>query len=400
MEEYDYVIVGSGLAGVSAVKGVRREDESGTVLMIGAEEALPYNRPPLSKDLLLGDKTLDEIRIEKKDFYREQGVKLELGTRVVDVYPEKKVVGTESGTSYGYGKLLLATGGRPRKLKIPGGEEDGIYYYRDLEDYKRLKEDLDSSDRAIVVGGGFIGSEMAAGLHLNGLRVSIVFPEEYLLERIFPGELAGMIQEDYIDRGVNVLNTDTPKSIQKADGLYRVETKGGEELTGDLVVVGIGISPADQLGEEAGLEVFDGIGVDRYLRTTDSSVYAAGDVAYFPYLAREDCTRVEHWDHAIKQGRTAGRNMAGGEKPYDYIPYFFSDLFDFGFEAVGETDSRLETYVDWREEGETGAIYYLSEEGRVRGVLLLGLWGKKEQARELIEGEETFETEDLAGEIG
>ncbi|MFP4507367.1 MAG: NAD(P)/FAD-dependent oxidoreductase [Candidatus Acetothermia bacterium] len=400
MEEYDYVIVGSGLAGVSAIKGIRDEDEDGSIMLIGREEELPYDRPPLSKDLLLEEgKEVEGVRIEAEDFYRENEVDVKLGTEVVDLEVDAKHVMDENGDRYGYEHLLLATGGQPKTLDIPGGDLDGVIYYRYLDDYREVDRKLGAAEKAVVIGGGFIGSEMAAALTQNDLEVSMVFPERYLLERIFPVELAGIVQEDYRRRGVKVFNEETPESITKEDGVYRVKTSSGRTIEGDVVIAGIGIAPSVELAERAGLEVFDGIGVDGCLETTVSDVYAAGDVAYFPYAALGDCKRVEHWDNAIKQGKQAGRNMAGAEEAYDYVPYFFSDLFDLGFEALGEIDSRLDTFIDWKNEGETGAIYYLSEEGKVRGVVLLGLWGKKKAARRLIESDETFEGHELKGEI-
>lgn len=399
MKEYNYIIVGSGLAGVSAIKGIRSEDESGSVLMVGKEADLPYNRPPLSKDLLLGNKTLAEIKIEEETFYHDQDIDLELGVKVKDIDAENKVIKCEDDTSYRYDKLLLATGGQPNELSIPGSDLAGVLYYRYLEDYQYLEKKLETAKNAVVIGGGFIGAEMAAGLRLNDLEVSMVFPEEFLLKRIFPEELAEIIQQDYRNRGIEILNRDTPKEITKVNGNYQVETSRGGALEGDLVVVGIGISPAVELARKANLDLFDGIGVNRYLQTTNSSIYAAGDVAYFPYSALGNCTRIEHWDHAIKQGKNAGRNMAGSREVYDYLPYFFSDLFDYGFEAVGQVDSSLDTYIDWKKEGKKGAIYYLSEEGSVRGVMLLGLWGKKKAARQLIKDERTFAKSELEGEI-
>ncbi len=400
MEQYDYLIVGSGLAGVSAIKGIRAEDDSGTILLVGEEEELPYNRPPLTKDLLLGDKTVEEVQLEGESFYRENDVEVKLGTEAVGINVDEKEVEDENGNSYGYGELLLATGGYPNKLSIPGGDLPGIHYYRYLDDYRDLREEMQGAEKAIVIGGGFIGSELAAALNQNDLDAFMLFPEKYLLQKVFPVELAGIIQEDYRSRGVEILSEDKPKKIEPDEGGYRVESSAGETIEGDIVVVGIGISPAVELAEDAGLEVFDGIGVDEYLRTTAPNVYAAGDVAYFPSVASQDCARIEHWDHAIKQGKKAGANMAGRHEPYDYIPYFFSDLFDYGFEAVGQVDSSLDTFIDWTEEARKGAVYYLTEEGNVRGVLLLGLWGKKKAARELIREERTYKKEDLVGRIG
>lgn len=400
MEDYDYVIVGGGLAGASAVKGIREKDTEGSILLVGEEKYSPYNRPPLSKDLLLGDDTVEEIFVEEETFYSDHGVKVKLETTITDVDSDQKVVTDEKGGNYHYGKLLLATGGHPKKLDIPGGDLDGLYYYRYLEDYKTLNERLEKSSSATVIGGGFIGSELAAGLNLNNLDVSIIFPEKYLLQRIFPNELSEVVQEDYESRGVQFANEDLPEKINKHNGKYEVITKRGNTLRGDIVIVGIGVSPAVDLCEHGDFDVFEGIEVNEYLETSCHDVYAAGDNAYFPFAVLEDCVRIEHWDNAIHQGKLAGKNMAGANEPYNYIPYFYSDLFDLGFEALGDIDTHLNTVIDWKNEGQKGVVYYLSEDGVVRGVLLVGIWGKKDEARQLIRRKECFRKEDLIGAIG
>lgn len=400
MQKYDYVIVGAGRAGASAVKGVRKEDQEGSILLVGKEEQVPYNRPPLSKELLLSDKTVEEIKIEDEGYYLEQGVELELGTEITEVNPDKNLVTDDQGKSYKYGKLLLATGGSPRTLDIPGGQLDEVNYYRYLDSYQSLSEQLSEASRAIVIGGGFIGSEIAAGLSLNDIKVSVIFPEDFLLERVLPKELAAIVQRDYEDRGVNVVKGDKPTRIRKGSDGLEVKTEGGRLLQGDLLIVGIGISPEVELAKTAGLDVYDGVEVDATLQTSDPDIYAAGDNAYFPFSALGESTRVEHWDNAKSQGVVAGGNMAGASKVYDYVPYFFSDLFDFGFEAVGDVSAELDNLIDWKKKGKKGVGYYLSEDGKVRGVLLLGVWGAKGDARDLIKSEESFTREELVGTIG
>ncbi|MCF7890380.1 FAD-dependent oxidoreductase [Candidatus Bipolaricaulota bacterium] len=400
MQKFDYAIVGAGLAGASAVKGIRKEDQEGSILLVGREEQFPYNRPPLSKDLLLGDKTVEEIKIEDEGYYAEQGVELQLGTEITEIDPDSNLLTDDRGKNYEYGKLLVATGGSPRKLDIPGGRLDAVNYYRQLGDYKSLRERLDRATKAVVIGGGFIGSEITAGLIMNDIEVSVVFPEDFLLQRVLPEELAPIVQRDYRDHGAKVIPGDKPTRISKGPDGLDVKTEQGKLLHGDLVVAGIGISPEDELAKDAGLKVYDGVEVDECLKTSDPDIYAAGDNAYFPFSALGESLRVEHWDNAKSQGELAGENMAGAGKTYDYVPYFFSDLFDFGFEAVGDLNSRLDNFMDWKEKGKTGVGYYLSKDGKVRGVLLVGVWGAKGDARDLVKSEESFSREDLVGMIG
>ncbi len=397
-QKYTYVIVGGGLAGASAVEGIRERDEDGSILLIGAEDYLPYNRPPLSKDLWFEDKDINDTMVHGEDYYRENGVTLKLGTRVVGLDAEQKTLRDEAGASYSFEKLLLATGGAPRQLPIPGNDLDGIFYYRYLADYERLRAEVAEGKSAVVVGGGFIGSEMAAALTMNGVQVTMIFPEPYLVQRVFPEGLGRALQERYKEKGVVFVSGDKPAAFSRSGTKYHVRTEGGEQIEADLIVVGIGIEPNTDLAARAGLKVEDGIVVNKYLQTSQPDIYAAGDNARFPYLALDRQMRVEHWDNAEDQGEWAGHNMAGADEPFDHMPYFFSDLFEFGYEAVGQVDARLETFADWQEENDTGVIYYLND-GRVRGVMLCNVWGKVDAARELIRKGEKRSPASLRGEI-
>jgi NADPH-dependent 2,4-dienoyl-CoA reductase/sulfur reductase-like enzyme len=394
---HSYLIVGAGLAAASAVDGIREYDPTGSILLVGSESSSPYERPPLSKQLWTGTKHREDIFCHPPSFYAEHGVELRLETTVATLDPARRVICDESGAAYGYRKLLLATGGTPRRLAVPGGDLEGLFYFRTLRDYDRLRLTADRAKSALVIGGGFVGSEIAAALSAYGLRVTMIFSGQWLGSRVFPEPLGRALTAEYRAKGIEVLAGDKPVSIARyADG-YRTATRVGRDLLSDLVVAGIGIEPNTALAERAGLPVGDGVTVDQFLRTSDPDIYAAGDLACFP-----DATlgprRVEHWDNARSQGRCAGENMAGAGKPFDYMPFFFSDLFEFGYEAVGDTDARLETFADWQEENRTGVVYYLRE-GRVRGVMMCNLFGQMDAARALIQRSERISASELRGAI-
>ncbi len=396
-QAYDYVIVGGGLAGASAAQGIRELDASGSVLLIGEEEHLPYDRPPLSKKLWLGGKKVEDIFLHDRSFYEQHAVTLALNERAVRLDADARTVTTSSST-FTYRKLLLATGSKPRRLAIPGGDLDGICYFRGLDDYLHVRGVASPGKSALVIGGGFIGSELAAALNVNGLAVTMVFPGAALCDRVFPEYLGRAMQRHYVEKGVKIMSGDKPISFSREGSGFVTRTEKGATVTSDIVIVGIGVEPETELAASGGLAVGNGIVVNEYLEASAQDVYAAGDNAYFPYSVLGLPMRIEHWDHALNQGKCAGRNMAGAHEPYVYQPYFFSDLFEFGYEATGEVDARLETFADWQKENETGVIYYLRE-GKVRGVMLCNVWDKVEAARELIRKGESATPDMLRGLI-
>lgn len=398
MTEYDYVIVGGGLAGASAIQGIRERDPNGSILLVGGEARLPYDRPPLSKKLWFGSMQVEDIYLHDQAYYDSNAVTLALGNRVVKIDPQAKTFADINGRQYRYGKLLLATGGAPRKLQIPGGALDGICYYRSLEDYLQTRSEAMAGKSALIVGGGFIGSELAAALNINQLDVTMIFPDSYLCSRVFPDYLGMAVQHHYQERGINILAGDKPVSFSRDGARFVTGTGNGKTIVSDLLIVGVGIAPSIELAQQAGLEVGNGIVVNEYLETSNPDIYAAGDNAYFPYPALGQSMRIEHWDNALIQGQWAGRNMAGAREPFTYQPYFFSDLFEFGYEATGEVDSRLETFADWQEENRTGVIYYLRD-GRVRGVMMCNVWEKLDAARALIRKGDVVTPESLRGAI-
>ncbi|MCX8053175.1 MAG: FAD-dependent oxidoreductase [Armatimonadetes bacterium] len=390
MKTYKYLIVGGGMAAHGAVRGIREIDKDGEIGLIGEESHPPYKRPYLSKKLWLG-KTEDSVWFDTE----QSGVSMHLGRKAIGLDPASKRITDDKGDEYSYQRLLFATGGTPRRLLFTSVE---IIYLRFLDDYRKLRELTQSGDRFAVIGGGFIGSEIAAALSMNNKQVFMVFPEDAISDRMFPRDLAEFLNGYYRDHGVEVFAADTVMEITPSGSEYVMKTGSGREIAVDGIVAGVGIDPSVGLAESAGLTVENGIVVDEMCRTANPDVCAAGDVANFynPLLGKR--VRVEHEDNAITQGEYAGRTMAGQGGPYHYLPYFYSDLFDLGYEAVGELDSRLQTFADWKEPFREGVIYYLNQ-GRVRGVLLWNVWDKVPAAREVIADSRTFSPEDLKGRI-
>ena len=390
MPDYKYLIVGGGMTADAAVGGIREVDPSGTVGVLAAEASPPYKRPPLTKGLWKGE---PEAEIWLENAKKSADVKLGCSVRALD--PAKKTVTDASGAAHRYERVLLATGGTPRRLPFGG---DRILYYRTFADYRRLREQAGAADRFTVIGGGFIGAEIAAALTMNGKQVTMVFPGAAIGGRLFPEDLGAFVNALYREKGVRLMPGDEVVAADASEGGFRVKTRGGEDLASDGVVAGIGIRPNVELAVAAGIATSDGIEVDEHCRTSAPDVYAAGDVAAFRNPALGKRLRVEHEDNANSMGRIAGRNLAGAEDPYDHLPSFYSDLFEFGYEAIGEMDARLETVSDWKEPYREGVVYYVAE-GRVRGVLLWNVWNRVDAARELIASRGPFRAQDLKGRI-
>jgi len=374
---YRYLIVGGGMTGDAACKGIRSIDPDGSIALVGDEPDPPYARPPLTKGLWLGK--------EESSIWRgteDEGVDLHLGRTIVSLDLDAHTATDDRGDTYGYDRLLLATGGRPRHL--PGAPE-GVVHYRTLADYHALRAAAADGTRVAVIGGGFIGSELAAALASNGCAVTMIFPEEAIGTRLFPRDLALSLNDYYREKGVELVAGGLVGGVERRDGGYRVTVDGGGAFDADVVVAGLGIVPRDELAADSGMATDNGIPVDDRGRVAGhDDVFAAGDVARFPArdLGRE--LRVEHEDHAKSHGRQVGRNMAGADEPYDHLPFFYSDLFELGYEAVGELDSRLETVAEWAEPHRKGVVCYQDAEGRPRGFLLWDVWGKVDAATDLI----------------
>jgi 3-phenylpropionate/trans-cinnamate dioxygenase ferredoxin reductase component len=373
MKTSRYLIAGGGMTGDAATQGIRDHDADGSITLVGSELHPPYKRPPLTKGLWSGG---DEAKIWRGT--ADRGVDLVLGRSIVSLDLDAKRATDDAGDEYAWEKLLLATGGTPREL---GNADGDVIYFRTLDDYRKLRALADGGAHVVIVGGGFIGSELAAALTGAGARVTMLFPEAAIASRVFPSPLAQFVTEYYREKGVEVLTGETVESVQ--GGVLTTGT--GRVVEGDAVVTGLGIVPNVALADAAGLQVDNGIVVDEYGRVDGrDDVFAAGDVANFPLVALGHTARVEHEDHAVTHGKTVGANMAGAGQPYDHLPSFYSDLFDLGYEAVGDVDARLETVERWDEPNRKGVVAYVDGDRRPRGFLLWNTWYKLDEARKLI----------------
>jgi NADPH-dependent 2,4-dienoyl-CoA reductase/sulfur reductase-like enzyme len=365
METTRYLIVGGGMTADAAVRGIREHDAEGRIVLVGDEAHPPYKRPPLSKKLWAGGE-------ESSLWKNTEGADLVLGRRIVALDLDAHTATDDQGETYRWEKVLLATGGSPRRL---GGADGDVIYFRTLDDFRALKERVHEGTRVTVIGGGFIGSEIAAALVNNGAKVTMIFPEPTIGFRLFPQDLGESVTQYYRDKGIDVQAGGTVADVA--------------DLDADVVVAGLGIVPNVELAENAGLSVDNGIVVDEYGRVDGrDDVFAAGDVANYPSPVLGTRLRVEHEDHANTHGKVVGANMAGAHQPYDHIPFFYSDLFDLGYEAVGQVDSRLEAVADWQEPFRKGTVTYIGDDGRPKGFLLWNVWDKVDAARAALQSGE------------
>ena len=389
MKHYKYLIIGGGLTGDAATRGIRELDAEGSIGLISMEPDPPYMQPNLSKGLWKGRP------VEKIWRKTEDRAELILGRKVTTLDPQKKSAQDDKGDEYTYDKLLLATGGAP--IRLPFGDGN-IIYFRSFQHYQQLRKLADEKEHFVVIGGGFIGSEMAAALTMVGKKVTMIFLEDAIGSLVFPADLAHHLNDYYREKGVELITNESVASVQEEGERLIVRTGSGRAIETDGVVAGIGIRPNVQLAQEAGLNVDNGIVVNERLETSSADIYAAGDVVNFYHAGLKKHTRVEHEDNAVFMGKLAGRNMAGADETYDRIPMFYSDLFDHGYEAVGETSSKMETVSDWQNPFQKGVIYYL-DDGHVRGVILWNFWKQVENARALMKEAGPFKAEDLIGRI-
>ena len=388
---YDYLIIGAGMTADAAAKAIRKADAEASIGMVGDERQAPYERPPLTKALWKGDKPVDSIDLGTD----RSGAALHLERRIEVLDRDDRSARDDHGDIYRYRRLLLATGATPRKLPFAG---DRVINYRTLDNYLALRRYAVPGAKIAVVGGGFIGAEIAASLSAAGCQVTMMFPGASLGAGRFPAALAKFIDGYYRERGVTLMpGVKVVDGRADADGV-EVALSDGTTCRADAVVAGLGVTPNTGLAERAGLRVDNGVVVDEQLRSSDSDIFAAGDVANFHNAALDLRQRVEHENAAISMGEHAGRAMTGAGEAYTLLPYFYSDLFDLGYEAVGLLDDRLDIVENWTVPYREGVVYYI-DDGRVRGVLLWNVWGQVDAARELIAERGPHDAENVRGRL-
>ena len=373
MDSYKYAIVGGGPAGQQAGEGIRRVDSSGTIALLCGEDHLPYRRPPLSKGYLAGQIGLDRLYLKTDGYYQERGIDVLRGVRAEAVNPDEHRATLADGRVLPYEKLLLATGGRARRLPIPGGDLGKVFTLRTIGDADSIRGAAARGLRALVVGGSFTGTEVASTLAKVGVTVTMVFMEDRLLESIAPPELSASLRAVYEAHGVRIVPGTKPAAFEGRGAVQQARLDSGEVLPVDLVVLGVGIELEMDLAGEAGLELAEmgGVSVDEHLRTSNPDIYAAGDIAAWPDPTFGKRIRVEHWDVARRQGLRAGMNMAGEQKSYETLPYFFSDLFDLSCEVWGDLSSWDKTVRRGNLEKGGFAFFHFAQETMV-GALCAG----------------------------
>jgi 3-phenylpropionate/trans-cinnamate dioxygenase ferredoxin reductase subunit len=373
MEDVKYLIVGGGLAAARACEGIRELDGDGTIAIVTAEHHLPYNRPPLSKAYLRGERPLSRVYVQSEAYYQERAIAVYTGVEATRITRRSRRVTLADGDSIGYEELLLATGGRAWRLPLAGADLPGVYTLRTIDDCDAIRDAARTAKSVLVIGGSFIGCEVTASLAQMGVPVTMCFLEDYPLQAVVSPDLGRHVQALLQQRGVTVIAATRPERVEGDGRAERVQLEDGTLVQADLVIMGVGIRLNTQLARDAELDLTDlsAVVVDEHLRTSDPHIYAAGDIAAWPEPASGQRTRVEHWDVASNQGHCAGRNMAGAGEEYRTLPYFFSDILDLSFEAWGNLARADQILVRGSLEQNSVSYWYVRG-GRLAGVLAIG----------------------------
>ena len=337
MNESKFVIVGGGMvAGYAAKQLVELGLSSGELAILSADTSVPYERPPLSKGFLAGRDTEESIRINAEDFYREHGIEVRLGCRITGVDPEHKRLSLLAGGDFRFDKLIVATGAHARMLDIPGAELANVQYLRSLDDSKAIRQRARDVKRAVVIGGGFIGMEVAAVLAQKGIEITMILREDRIWKQFFSPQMSRFFEAYYTARGVRFVKMAAVRELRGDGTVSSVVLGDGQSIASEMVVAGIGVRPVTELLVNSGIEVADGVTVNEYLETSASGIYAAGDVASYQDVLFQKRRRVEHWDNAVSQGQYCARALMGERTPFQHVPYFFSDVFDLSYEFWGD----------------------------------------------------------------
>jgi NADPH-dependent 2,4-dienoyl-CoA reductase/sulfur reductase-like enzyme len=393
------VIAGGGMvAGYAAKKLIELGMGPGELTILSADTSAPYERPPLSKTFLAGKDTEESIRINDEGFYRDHGVELRLGCQVTGIDTKQKKVLVRPGGAVEFESLVIATGSQVRTLNVPGSQLAGIHYLRSVADSKAIRERATAAKRAAVIGGGFIGMEVASVLAQKQVQTTMILPEDRIWKRLFTGEMSQTFEKYFADRGVRFVKGAKVTAFRGDGAVEAVELGGGSNVKCDMVVAGIGVRPVTEWLAGSGIEIEDGVKVDEYLETNVRGIFAAGDLANYPDVLFGKRRRVEHWDNAVSQGEHCARVLMGERTPFRHVPYFFSDVFDFSYEFWGDPAEAEHAAFRGDLAGGSFSVWWLARSAVVAAFVMKRPDEERETAPKWIESRQRVSAERLAEE--
>lgn len=394
-----FVILGGGMvAGYAAKQLVELGMPSGQLAIISEDDAVPYERPPLSKGFLAGKDAEDAIRINPENFYKQHGISLELVRRVSGVDRQGKRLVLDGGAGIQFEKLVIATGARPRVLDVPGAKLRNVFYLRSLNDSRAIRDSLVNVERAVVIGGGFIGMEVAAVLAQKGISVTMVLSDDRIWKRLFSPEMSKFFESYYTTHGVRLIKSTSVKELRGSGAVSSAVLQNGDSVACELVVAGIGVEPVVDVVATSGLEIDNGIVVNEYLQTSNPDIYAAGDVANYQDVIFKKRRRVEHWDNAVSQGQYCARALMGEKGPFKHVPYFFSDVFDLSYEYWGDSSLADQTIHRGDVSTKSFSTWWLQKKRVVAAFAMNRPDEERETAPKWIESGQLVSAENLAND--
>ncbi len=403
MNSSKWVIAGGGMvAGYAAKQLVEAGLKPGNLAILSADSAIPYERPPLSKGFLAGKDTEEAIRINPEEFYPAHGIEMKLNCEIAALDPKRQRLILRSGDEFGFNKLIVATGARPRTLNIPGADLQNLYYLRSMGDSKAIRRAAERMKRAVVIGGGFIGMEVAAVLAQKNIEVTMVLNEDRIWKRLFTPEMSSFFESYYGARGVRVIKNATLVELRGDGAVSSAMLADGQAIACEMLVAGIGVQPATEMLTNSGLEVGDGIMVNEYLEASHPDIYAAGDVANYQDVLFGKRRRVEHWDNAVSQGQYCARALMGERIPFKHVPYFFSDIFDLSYEYWGDSSGAEQIIHRGDFSGQSFSVWWLRQKRVVAAFTMNRPDEERDLAPKWIESRQTVsaaELEDLSQPI-
>ena len=379
-----FIIVGAGHGAGQAVSSLRSGGFEGRIVLIGEEPYIPYQRPPLSKKFLAGEMAVDRLYFKPEKFYHDRDVELKLNTRVTQIDRAAKTVTTSAGDTFAYNKLLLMTGTRVRKLKVPGADLPGVCYLRNIEDVDQMRDAFKPGAKLAVIGGGYIGMEVAAVANKMGLQVTVIEALERIMSRGIGEEVSNFFQDMHREEGVTILTNKGVSGFEGETHISQVVCADGTKVDADIAVVGIGVLPNQELAEEAGLKCDNGIVVDEFCRTEDPDIFAGGDCTNHPNPLLNRTLRLESVHNAVEQGKTAAASMLGESKAYAQVPWFWSDQYDVKLQIAGMPDGYDNHVVRGDPSKRKFAVFYLKD-SKIICVFAINAMAEYMQGRKLIE---------------